>query len=74
MLEATNAAVPRITTAEVREMMDKGDTLIVDVRDAPELEQSGEVAGALHVSRGRWSSAPIPTPLITTRVSAGTRV
>ena len=52
LLEAANAAVPRITPAEAREMMAKGGTLVLDVRDAPELEQSGKVAGALHVSRG----------------------
>ena len=30
----------------------KGAALVVDVRDAPEVEKSGKVAGALHVSRG----------------------
>ena len=52
LLEAANAAVPRLTPAEAREMMAKGNTLVLDVRDAPELAQSGKVAGALHVSRG----------------------
>ena len=52
LLEAANAAVPRVTPAEAREMMAKGNTLVLDVRDAPELAQSGKVAGALHVSRG----------------------
>ena len=52
MMEAANAAVPRLTPAQAREMMAKGDTLVVDVRDAPELEKSGKVAGAVHVSRG----------------------
>jgi rhodanese-related sulfurtransferase len=52
MLEAANAAVPRITPAQARDMMAKGDTLVVDVRDAPEVQQSGKVAGAVHVSRG----------------------
>jgi rhodanese-related sulfurtransferase len=52
MLEAANAAVPKITPAEAREMIDKGNTLVVDVRDAPEVEKSGKVAGAVHVSRG----------------------
>ena len=33
-------------------MIAKGNTLVLDVRDAPELAQSGKVAGALHVSRG----------------------
>jgi rhodanese-related sulfurtransferase len=52
MLEAANAAVPRITAAQARDMMAKGDALVVDVRDAPEVQQSGKVAGAVHVSRG----------------------
>ena len=52
LLEAANAAVPRLTQAEAREMIGKPNTLIVDVRDAPEVEQSGKVAGAINVSRG----------------------
>ena len=52
MMEAANAAVPKITQAQAREMMAKGNTLVVDVRDAPEVEKSGKVAGAVHVSRG----------------------
>ena len=52
MMEAANAVVPKITPGEAREMIGKGNTLVVDVRDAPELEKSGKVAGAVHVSRG----------------------
>jgi rhodanese-related sulfurtransferase len=52
MLEAANAVVPKITAAEAREMIGKGNTLVVDVRDAPEVEKSGKIAGAVHVSRG----------------------
>jgi rhodanese-related sulfurtransferase len=52
MMEAANAAVPKITPAEAREMMSKGNTLVVDVRDAPEVEKSGKIAGAVNVSRG----------------------
>ena len=33
-------------------MIEKGNTLVVDVRDAPEVEKSGKVAGSLNVSRG----------------------
>ena len=33
-------------------MIAKGNTLVVDVRDAPEVDKSGKVAGAVHVSRG----------------------
>src|SRR5689334_2077411 len=52
MMEAANAAVPRVSPSDAREMIAKGNTLVVDVRDAPEVEKSGKVAGAVHVSRG----------------------
>jgi rhodanese-related sulfurtransferase len=52
MMEAANAAVPKITPAQAREMISKGNTLVVDVRDAPEVEKSGKIAGAINVSRG----------------------
>jgi rhodanese-related sulfurtransferase len=52
MMEAANAAVPKITTVQAREMIAKGNVLVVDVRDAPEIETSGKVAGAILVSRG----------------------
>lgn len=52
LMEAANAAVPRIAPADARQMIGKGNVLVVDVRDAPEVEQSGKVAGAVHVSRG----------------------
>src|SRR5436305_6124877 len=52
MLEAANAAVPKITPTEAREMIGKGNTLVLDVRDVPEVEKSGKVAGAVNVSRG----------------------
>ena len=52
MLEAANAAVPKITPGEAKEMIAKGNTLVVDIRDAPEVALSGKAAGAVHVSRG----------------------
>lgn len=52
MIEAANAAVPKITSDEAAEMIRGGNTLVVDVRDAPEVAASGKIAGAVHVSRG----------------------
>jgi len=52
LLEAANAVVPRVTPAQASEMIAKGGALMVDVRDAPEVERGGKAAGALHVSRG----------------------
>jgi rhodanese-related sulfurtransferase len=51
MIEAANAVVPRITAARARELIGQG-ALILDVRDAPEVEKTGKVQGAVHVSRG----------------------
>ena len=52
MMDAANAAVPRITPAQAREMIAQGNALVVDLRETPEVEQTGKVAGAVHVSRG----------------------
>lgn len=52
MIEAANAVVPKLSVQEAREMIASGKALVVDVRDAPEVEKSGKVRNALHVSRG----------------------
>lgn len=52
MVAAANEAVSRIDRAEAERLVAEENALIVDVRDAPEVELSGKVAGALHVSRG----------------------
>ncbi|MGV3634261.1 MAG: rhodanese-like domain-containing protein [Pseudorhodoplanes sp.] len=52
MMEAANASVPRITPAQAREMIAKGEAVVLDVRDAMEVAQSGKVAGAVHIPRG----------------------
>jgi rhodanese-related sulfurtransferase len=52
LMDAANAEVPRIAPAQALAMVAAGQALIVDVRDAPEVEKSGKAAGALHVSRG----------------------
>ena len=48
---AAKAAIPTISPQSAAELQAKG-ALIVDVRDAPELQASGKVKGAVHVSRG----------------------
>jgi rhodanese-related sulfurtransferase len=52
MIQAANQAVPKITPDEVKKMKEKGNVLIVDVRDPLEVEQSGMVEGAVNVPRG----------------------
>jgi len=51
MMAEANAAVERIDMARARDLIAKG-AVVVDVRDAPELETSGKVKGAVHISRG----------------------
>jgi rhodanese-related sulfurtransferase len=51
MLAEANAAVPRLNPAEVRDIIGKGNVLVVDVRDAPELAV-GKLKGAVNASRG----------------------
>lgn len=52
LMETANAVVPKITPAEAKDMIGNGNALVVDVRDAPEVEKSGKIAGSVNVSRG----------------------
>ena len=52
MLEAANAVVPKITPEQATDMIAEGNTLVLDVRDAPEVAASGKIASAVNVSRG----------------------
>jgi rhodanese-related sulfurtransferase len=52
IVEAANAVVPRITPAQAKQMMAEANTLVIDVRDPPEVATTGKVAGGLNVSRG----------------------
>ena len=52
MMEAADASVPRIDAREAQALLAKGNVLLVDVRDAPEVARDGMAAGALNVSRG----------------------
>jgi rhodanese-related sulfurtransferase len=51
LVEAANAVVPKVTAERAQQMIADG-ALVVDVREPAEVEQSGKVAGAVHVPRG----------------------
>ena len=55
-------------------MIAKGNTLVVDVRDASEVEKSGKVAGALHVSRGMLEFRADPESPYLIRISPRTKL
>lgn len=52
MVAEANAVVPAITPAEAKALLGDPNTVVVDVRDAPEVATSGKVKGALNISRG----------------------
>ena len=51
MMEAANAAVPRIDGAAAQKMVAEG-ALLLDIRDGLELDKTGRAVGAHHVPRG----------------------
>ena len=51
LLEAANAAVPKISGKDAIDMVANG-ALLVDIRDSAELAQTGKAAGSLHIPRG----------------------
>ena len=52
MLAAANAAVPRISAEEAKELHGKGQAVFIDLREPPELAASGTIPGALPIPRG----------------------
>jgi rhodanese-related sulfurtransferase len=52
LLADANASVQKLSPAEAGEKIRSGDALVLDVRDAAEVQQSGKIKGALNVSRG----------------------
>lgn len=52
MMDAANAAVPRLSVEEAKAMISSGHVLVLDVRDAPELAANGKIKGSVHVPRG----------------------
>ena len=51
-LSTANAVVPRLAPREVKELLTRHDVVLIDVRDAPEVQQSGKLRGARNISRG----------------------
>lgn len=51
MLEAANAVVPKISVADAMAKIEAG-ALLLDIRDAPELQMQGRAQDAHHVPRG----------------------
>jgi len=69
-LATAQATVPKLQPNQLREMIGRPDVVLVDVRDAPELQQTGKIRGALHIQRGMIEfradpSTPYHNPALT---------
>ncbi len=51
MMQAANAVVERIDAQKAQDLLGQG-ALLLDIRDAPELERAGRAVGSHHISRG----------------------
>ncbi len=60
LLDAANAAVPRISGAEAQAKLAAGAVLL-DVRDGLELQAGGKAVGAVHIPRGILEFKADPT-------------
>jgi rhodanese-related sulfurtransferase len=52
MLRSASEEVPKVTAEEAHELISGRDALLLDVRDAPELDAAGKLRGAINISRG----------------------
>ncbi len=60
LLDAANAAVPRISGAEAQAKVAAGAVLL-DIRDGTELQENGRAVGSVHISRGLLEFKADPT-------------
>jgi rhodanese-related sulfurtransferase len=52
LLDEANAKIRTIPAAEAIPMLERDDTVFVDLRDPRELEREGRIPGAVHCPRG----------------------
>ncbi|HWT31205.1 MAG TPA: rhodanese-like domain-containing protein, partial [Propylenella sp.] len=52
LIAEADAAVPRIAAAEAKAMLDRGEAVVVDVREPNEVAATGRIPGSLNIPRG----------------------
>ena len=52
LVSEAKAQVENLDPDAVQRELDAGDAVLVDIRDAPELEENGSIPGSVHVPRG----------------------
>jgi molybdopterin/thiamine biosynthesis adenylyltransferase/rhodanese-related sulfurtransferase len=77
LLQQLREEIAEVDAARARELIDSGDTLLVDVREQDEWDE-GHIPGAVHIPRGHLESrieraAPDPTQQIVLYCASGNR-
>jgi rhodanese-related sulfurtransferase len=52
LLDQANQAVEHISAEETKSLIDKGQAVVIDVREPAEVSVTGKVAGAINIPRG----------------------
>ena len=52
LVEAARREIEEVTPEQLRQMLDEGNVLVVDVRDMHELDHHGRIPGSFHCPRG----------------------
>ena len=52
LVSEAKAQVENLDPEAVQQELQRGDAVLVDIRDAPELEENGSIPGSVHVPRG----------------------
>lgn len=52
LVAEAKSRIENLDPEAVEQELQRGDAVLVDIRDAPELEQNGRIPGAVHVPRG----------------------
>lgn len=52
LVEAARREIEEITPEQLKDMLEKGGVLVVDVRERQELERDGRIPGSFNVPRG----------------------
>ena len=52
LMDEANAQIETMNVQQVKDAMDKGDVVLVDIRDPREMERDGRIPGAFACTRG----------------------
>lgn len=52
LVKEAKQQIENLTPAQVKEESDKGNSILIDIRESEELKQNGKIPGALHGPRG----------------------